>query len=121
MRTTLRYLRAFALNVKITAGSTMRSADEFAGFAESMRTQLDLGADQLDELAEQLTELSARLQDALTFEQALGGKYQTLIPAVPDRLAGDARAIQDHHTRIAEVAGRWRRSRETSRPRSARR
>lgn len=30
MRTTLRYLRAFALNVKITAGSTIRASDEFA-------------------------------------------------------------------------------------------
>jgi hypothetical protein len=105
MRTTLRYLRAFALNVKITAGSTMRSADEFAGFAEGMRTQLDLGADQLDELAEQLTELSAHLTEALTFEQALSGTYKTLIPAIPDRLAVDARAIQEQHTRIAVVAG----------------
>jgi hypothetical protein len=105
MRTTLRYLRAFALNVKITAGSTMRSADEFAGFAEGMRTQLDLGADQLDELAEQLMELSAHLTEALTFEQALSGTYKTLIPAIPDRLAVDARAIQEQHTRIAVVAG----------------
>lgn len=105
MRTTLRYLRAFALNVKITAGSTIRASDEFAGFAERMCTQLDLGVGQLDELAEQLTELSTHLQQALCFEQTLSSQYETLIPAVPDRLTVDARAIQEHHTRIVAVAG----------------
>lgn len=104
MRTTLRYLRAFALNVKITAGSTIRASDEFAGFAERMCSQLDLGVGQLDELADQLKDLSARLQQALEFEQSLGGKYNALIPVVPDRLAIDARDIQQQHTRIANVA-----------------
>ncbi|WP_201463642.1 hypothetical protein [Brevundimonas aurantiaca] len=104
MRTTLRYLRAFALNVKITAGSTIRASDEFAGFAERMCSQLDLGVGQLDELADQLTDLSTRLQQALEFEQTLSGKYAALIPAVPDRLAGDARALQQQHTQIADVA-----------------
>ncbi|MEC7796914.1 MAG: hypothetical protein VX755_06280 [Pseudomonadota bacterium] len=104
MRTTLRYLRAFALNVKITAGSTIRASDEFAGFAERMCSQLDLGVGQLDELADQLTDLSTRLQQALEFEQTLSGKYAALIPAVPDRLAVDARAIQEQHTQIADVA-----------------
>ncbi|MFN3780263.1 MAG: hypothetical protein ACK4SI_14855 [Brevundimonas aurantiaca] len=104
MRTTLRYLRAFALNVKITAGSTIRASDEFAGFAERMCSQLDLGVGQLDELADQLTDLSTRLQQALEFEQTLSGKYAALIPAVPDRLAVDARAIQEQHTQIAHVA-----------------
>lgn len=104
MRTTLRYLRAFALNVKITAGSTIRASDEFAGFAERMCSQLDLGVGQLDELADQLKELSARLQQALEFEHSLGGKYSSLIPVVPDRLAIDARDIQQQHTRIADVA-----------------
>jgi len=104
MRQTLRYLRAFALNVKITAGATISASDEFAGFAERMCGQLDVGGAQLDELAEQLTQLDGQLGQALGFEQALGGKYQTVIPAVPDRLAVDAQAIGAHHARIAEVA-----------------
>jgi hypothetical protein len=58
----------------------------------------------LDELADQLTDLSTRLQQALEFEQTLSGKYAALIPAVPDRLAVDARAIQEQHTQIADVA-----------------
>ncbi len=105
MRQTLRYLRAFALNVKITAGATISASDEFAGFAERMCDQLDLGGGQLDQLAEQLTQLGAQLAGALAFERGLGGKYQSVIPAVPDKLAVDARAIGLHHARIAEMAG----------------
>lgn len=105
MRTTLRYLRAFALNVKITAGATMSAADEFAGFAERMCDQLDLGVSELSELGEELKRLSGKLDGALIFEQTLSGKYKQLIPAVPDKLAVDAEAIRVHHARIAEVAG----------------
>lgn len=104
MRVTLRYLRAFAMNVRITAGSTVRASAEFAGFAESMCEQLDLGVSQLNELADQLTWLIARLEEAETFERGLDGKYRTLIPAVPDKLVIDAKAIGQQHTRIAEVA-----------------
>lgn len=104
MRTTLRYLRAFALNVKITAGSTIRGADEFAGFADRMCDQLDFGVSQLDELADELTRLRGQLDGALVFEQGLGGKYKQLIPAVPDKLATDAETLRVHHGRIAEVA-----------------
>ncbi|WAC60543.1 hypothetical protein [Brevundimonas sp. SL130] len=104
MRTTLRYLRAFALNVKITAGSTIRAADEFAGFADRMCQQLDFGVSQLDELADELKRLTGQLDGALTFEQGLGGKYKQLIPAVPDKLAVDAETLRVHHARIAEVA-----------------
>lgn len=105
MRTTLRYLRAFALNVKITAGGTIRASDEFAGFAERMCDQLDLGVSQLDDLGDEIRSLTARLEGAKAFELGLGGKYKTLIPTVPNRLAVDAEAIQSHHSRIVEVAG----------------
>lgn len=105
MRMTLRYLRAFALNVKITAGGTVQASHEFAGFAERMCSQLDLGVSQLDELAEQLTLLSAQLEQALDFENGLGGKYKALIPSVPEKLVVDAQAIGVQHTRIAKVTG----------------
>ncbi len=104
MRTTLRYLRAFALNVKITAGSTIRAAHEFAGFADRMCQQLDFGVTQLDELGDELARLRNQLDGALTFEQGLGCKYKQLIPAVPDKLAVDAETLRIHHARIAQVA-----------------
>lgn len=104
MRVTLRYLRAFAMNVRIAAGSTARASAEFAGFAESMCDQLDLGVSQLNELADELTRLIERLEEAEAFERGLDGKYKALIPAVPDKLVIDAKAIGQQHTRIAEVA-----------------
>lgn len=103
MRQTLRYLRAFAMNVKITACAIGAGSDEFSGFAEQMCSQLDVGGGELDELAGQLSQLDRRLSDALNFEQILSGKYQAVIPAVPEKLAVDAQAIGVHHARIAEV------------------
>lgn len=103
MRQTLRYLRAFAMNVKITAGAIISASDEFGGFAEQMCSQLDVGGRELDELAGQLSLLDRQLVEALAFEQTLGGKYQTVIPAVPEKLAIDAQAIGVHHARIAHV------------------
>lgn len=103
MRQTLRYLRAFAMNVKITAGAIVTASDEFGGFAEQMCSQLDVGGSELDELAGQLSLLDQQLAGALAFEQTLGGKYQAVIPAVPEKLATDAEAIGSHHARIAGV------------------
>ncbi|AYG95402.1 hypothetical protein D8I30_09605 [Brevundimonas naejangsanensis] len=103
MRQTLRYLRAFAMNVKITASAIGAASDEFSGFAEQMCSQLDVGGGELDELARQLSQLDRQLSDALDFEQVLSGKYQAVIPAVPDKLAIDAQAIGVHHARIAAV------------------
>lgn len=103
MRQPLRYLRALALNVKITAGATTSSWNEFAGFAESMCVQIDVAGVQLDEFAAQLDLLAIQLGAALEFERGLDGQYQILLPAVPSRLAVDAAAIDAHHARVAEV------------------
>lgn len=103
MRQTLRYLRAFAMNVKITAGTIVTASDEFGGFAEQMCSQLDVGERELDELAGQLSLLDRQLAQALAFEQTLGSQYDAVIPAVPDKLAIDARAIGVHHALIADV------------------
>lgn len=104
MRQTLRYLRAFALNVKVTAGSIIGGSGEFAVFADQMCSQLNLGGVELDELAEELQRLGRQLGEALEFEQTLGEKYQTVIPTIPERLATDAQAIAAHHARTSEVA-----------------
>lgn len=104
MRQLLRYLRVFALNVKITASTTTNSWQEFAGFAEAMCEQIDMGRGLLKEFIETLDTLTAQLDGALEFEQALTAQYHTLLPAVPHRLATNALAIGVHHAKIAEVA-----------------
>lgn len=103
MRQTLRYLRAFAMNVKITAGGIEAAGDEFNGFADQMCGQLDVGGRELDQLAAQLTALELHLAEALARENALSDTYRAVIPAVPDRLKFDAHEISAHHTRIAQV------------------
>lgn len=104
MRQLLRYLRVFALNVKITASTTTNSWQEFAGFAEAMCEQIDMGGGLLKDFAETLDTLTVQLDGALEFEQALTAQYHTLLPAVPHRLATNASAIGVHHAKIAEVA-----------------
>ncbi|MDP1616248.1 hypothetical protein [Phenylobacterium sp.] len=104
MRQLLRYLRVFALNVKITASTTTNSWQEFAGFAEAMCDQIDMGGGLLKDFAATLDILTAQLGGALEFEHELTAQYHTLLPAVPHRLATNASAIGVHHAKIAEVA-----------------
>src|SRR5690606_37564674 len=104
MRGTLRYLRAFAVNVKITASASTLSWAEFSGFAEDMSVRIDAGESQLRQFADELSTLDAELADALRFEQGLGQQFHALLPAVPDRLASDVAVIGRHHEKIADVA-----------------
>lgn len=103
MRQTMRYLRAFVMYVKITAGGVLGSGDEFAHFAGRMTEQLDFGGGKLDELTAYVDQLDSQLSLALTFEQTLSERYRTVIPAVPDKLAVDAESISRHHARVADV------------------
>jgi hypothetical protein len=104
MRVTLKYLRVFALNVKVTAAGSSLSANLFDGFADDMSSRIDLGADELGHFDHQLEQLEGQLADALAFEQALAQQCERLLPDVPDRLARDASAMALYHRRVGDTA-----------------
>ncbi|MDR3509796.1 MAG: methyl-accepting chemotaxis protein [Caulobacteraceae bacterium] len=100
MRRTLRYLRAFALNLKVTAAA----APEFAGFAQEMMERIALGAQKLSMFSEQLERLDEQLRQALGFVCALEADCEQVLPSVVTALQSSAEAIQSHNREINGIA-----------------
>lgn len=103
MAQVMRYLRVFALNVKVTAASNAQSAKVFDGFAEEMFGQIAVGANELDAFRSMLEVLENDLRVALESEQALQDRGQLLLMSVPDRLCADAEAISGNHTQVERL------------------
>lgn len=101
MRTMLRYLRAFGLNLKVTAAA----APEFAGFAEELMERIAIGADKLALFAGRLGELDGQLRRALAIVNGLEADGEQVLPAVVGELQASAEAIQQHNREIGQVAG----------------
>lgn len=100
MRTMLRYLRAFSLNLKVTAAA----APEFSGFAQELMERIGLGAEKLTSFCDQLGEIDEQLLRALDFVGTLEGDREHLLSTVAGDLRASADAIQRHNGEISLVA-----------------
>ncbi|WP_296599370.1 methyl-accepting chemotaxis protein [Phenylobacterium sp.] len=101
----LRYLRVFAVNIKVTAGTVPGAFVEFEDFVEDIYGAINEGRRQLDEFGRELDALGALVSDAIGHEQDLEVRCSEVLPAVPNQLAADAVTLAEHHKRVAEVAG----------------
>lgn len=101
---TLAYVRAFSMNIKITAAGVPGAASEFDSFSEEIRSALELARGQLDEFEAQLADLSFGVDQAARHQAELGSKCAAMLPALPNRLQADAAAMAAHHKRTASLA-----------------
>lgn len=104
MQQALRYLRVFAVNIKVTAGTVPGAFVEFEEFAQEIYSAITEGRVQLDEFARDLASLGALIGTALTHENELDDRCAQVLPAVPLQLAADAVILAEHHKRVAAVA-----------------
>lgn len=104
MQQALRYLRVFAVNIKVTAGTVPGAFVLFEDFAEEIYAAINEGRSQLDEFGRDLEQLGALIGTALTHENDLDERCAQVLPAVPNQLAADAATLSSHHKRIATVA-----------------
>lgn len=105
MRSLLRYLLVFALNLKITAADDQQDAQLVHAFSEEMRTRIAVGVTELNDIDTRLNELLDQVRAALMLESDLAEEIYAMVPAVPDHLADDATAIRAHQKQIAEMTG----------------
>jgi chromosome segregation ATPase len=101
---TLGYVRAFAINIKITAAGIPGAASEFDTFSEEIRDALAEARRQLDDFDVELAGLSQSVNQALRHEADLGTKCAAMLPALPNRLQADADAMAAHHRATAALA-----------------
>jgi hypothetical protein len=104
MRVTLKYLRVFVFNMKITAVGSITDAGSFKTFTEEMIERVEHGFGELSLIDRELAELHGELERALAVGQALQSECSRMLPEVPDRLASDAGAIAAFHRQTAATA-----------------
>jgi methyl-accepting chemotaxis protein len=100
MQETMRYLRTFAVTVKITGAGL----PEFAGFAQEILERIYSGTEEVNGFAAHLHRLEKEVKLALTFGTNMAKSYSETVPDVADALRDDARKIAEHRQYLAMVA-----------------
>jgi len=100
MRETMRYLRTFAISVKITAAGL----DDFVGFADEIRERIQSGESEVNRFSKQVQDMHQQLEKAQEFSKKILKDYSDVVPRTVADLSGNAARISEHHGRLAEMA-----------------
>jgi hypothetical protein len=100
MRETMRYLRTFAITVKITGAGL----DEFSGFADEIRERIQSGTAEVDRFAQQLRSMHEQLLKARLFSGGIRDEYRGIVPRLVAELDADAGKLAEHHDRLSAMA-----------------
>lgn len=100
MQETMRYLRTFAVTVKITGAGLAG----FSGFAEEILERIQSGADEVSRFAAQLEAMYAKLKDAKDLSAATAQEYAVTVPAIVEDLERNAARVGDHQKSMARMA-----------------
>jgi len=101
MRQSLAYMRAFTMNIKITAGGIAEADAEFGIFAQEMSNRIEAGRAEVDNLHRELEALQKPIANVASHGATLAARCGELIPLVPNELIASANVIREHHSRIA--------------------
>jgi hypothetical protein len=104
MQETMRYLRTFAVTVKITGAGIA----EFAGFAEEILERIHSGTNEVNDFAVQLNTLEKDLRVAMSFGATTSKAYDATVPQVVEALERDTQTIAGHRKELAAIAGQVR-------------
>ncbi|MBW9116294.1 chemotaxis protein [Rhizobium cauense] len=100
MQETMRYLRTFAVTVKITGAGL----PEFAGFAQEILERISSGTAEVNGFAAHLDSLEKEVKIALSFGASVARSYSETVPEVARALQDDARQIASHRQNLAAIA-----------------
>ncbi len=100
MQETMRYLRTFAVTVKITGAGIA----EFAGFAQEILERIYSGTEEVNRFAGQIESLEKEVKLALAFGANVSKSYADTVPAVAGALDDDARKIAEHRRNLGIIA-----------------
>jgi len=105
MRSSLAYMRAFTVNIKIVSSGIAEAGSTFESFAQEISDCIESGREQLRQMEEELTGLQNGLASALTQGGSLTSRIGSLLPALPNELAESAGLMGEHYSRVSAVAG----------------
>ncbi|UJW74926.1 chemotaxis protein [Rhizobium sp. SL42] len=100
MRETIRYLRTFAITVKITGAGLA----EFAEFADEIRDRVQFGAEEVDKFVAQLGVMRAQLQTARDFAEGIRSDFDATVPRIVSNLDQSSSRIAQQYAQMSAVA-----------------
>ncbi|OLP58764.1 hypothetical protein BJF93_16515 [Xaviernesmea oryzae] len=100
MRETFRYLRTFAISVKITGAGI----EEFSGFADEIRERIQSGASEIDSFARQVGTMSGELDKAKSFSDSVLTDFRSTVPAIVSSLDRSAGLLTQEHKDMSDIA-----------------
>ena len=99
MQETMRYLRTFAVTVKITGAGL----PEFAGFAQEILERIYSGTEEVNGFAAHVDKLEKKVKVALTTGTNLAKSCAETVPEVASALQDEARKIAEHRQHLATM------------------
>ena len=105
MRSSLAYMRAFTVNIKIVSSGIAEAGSTFESFAQEISDCIESGREQLRQMEEDLTILRDGLNAAVSQGSTLTSRISSLLPAVPNELSESAGLMGEHYARVSAVAG----------------
>lgn len=100
MRETIRYLRTFAITVKITGAGL----DEFSGFADEIRERIQSGAEEIDRFASKLAHMRSQLDTARAFSDSILTDFRETIPKIVTSLNTSSDQLATQHQSMTGIA-----------------
>ncbi|GAA0529215.1 chemotaxis protein [Rhizomicrobium palustre] len=104
MRSSLAYMRAFTVNIKIVSSGIAEAGHTFKAFAQEISDCIESGRGELREVEEEIVSLQEGLSGAQNEGRRLAGQLDTLLPALPNELDQSAVRIVEHYRKVHKVA-----------------
>ncbi|WP_421361692.1 chemotaxis protein [Agrobacterium rosae] len=106
---TIRYLKTFAITVKITGAGLA----EFAGFADEIRERIQSGADEVGRFAKNLDVMRTQLIKALSFSSTTKADFDCTIPQIITSLNENSARISQQHQEMVDIAAQVKKIAQT--------
>jgi hypothetical protein len=100
MREIMRYLRTFAVTMKITGAQI----SEFSNFAEEIRERIQEGAEEVESFGQQLQEMHDQTVRARAISSAMVAEYSGAVPGIVEELQCNIVKIGQEHQTMALLA-----------------
>jgi hypothetical protein len=105
MRSSLAYMRAFTVNIKIVSSGIAEAGSTFESFAQEISDCIESGREELRQMDEELMGLQDGLASALIQGASLTTRINSLLPVLPNELSESAGLMGEHYARVSAVAG----------------
>lgn len=100
IRETIRYLKTFAITVKITGAGIA----EFSSFADEIRERIQFGADEVGKFGTYLETMRQQLAKARNFSAAILKDFQATIPEIIEGLKRNSALVGEQHREMKQMA-----------------